>query len=64
MKPINAIGFIFNAFAHVTDGEQLSEELVVVADSLQLFQVDKEQFLEIYEWYTDCLLYTSDAADE
>tara|TARA_B110000008_G_C16976270_1_gene566047 strand:- start:734 stop:3241 length:2508 start_codon:yes stop_codon:yes gene_type:complete len=53
VKPINAIGFIFNAFAHVTDGEQLSEELVVVADSLQLFQVDKEQFLEIYEWYTD-----------
>ena len=53
MSPINAIGFIYNAFAHVTDGEQLAEELVVVADSLQLFEVDKEQFLEIYTWYTD-----------
>ena len=53
MSPINAIGFIYNAFSHVTDGEQLAEELVVVADSLQLFEVDKDQFLEIYGWYTD-----------
>ena len=53
MKPINAIGFIYNAFSHVTDGEQLSEELVIIADSLHLFEVDKDQFLEIYGWYTD-----------
>ena len=57
MSPINAIGFIYNAFAHVTDGEQLAEELVVVADSLQLFEVDKEQFLEIYSWYTLSLIH-------
>ena len=50
---VHALGFIFNAFAHVTDGEQVAEEIVAVVKSLQNVNCSKEQIAEIYDWYCD-----------
>ena len=50
---VHAIGFIYNAFAHVTDGEQVAEEISAVVESLADFNCSKEQIAEIYDWYCD-----------
>ena len=50
---VHAIGFIYNAFAHVTDGEQVAEEISAVVESLADFNCSKEQIAEIYDWYSD-----------
>ena len=50
---VHAIGFIYNAFAHVTDGEQVVEEISAVVESLADFNCSKEQIAEIYDWYCD-----------
>ena len=50
---LHAIGFIYNAFAHVTDGEQVVEEIDAVIKSLYDFNCTTEQISEIYDWYCD-----------